>query len=87
MAAAVLDNAVVTFETSTLTPDLEDIFCNIVAGEAAIDFSRSQINAINKGGRMSPRDLKEWGRDKRDFALRQLYAFTGLAQTMRYPTR
>jgi len=50
LEADVADDAVVTFVGSTLTPELERIIVQIVAGEALMSEGLAQINEIAKGG-------------------------------------
>lgn len=50
LESAVLDDAIVTFIGSTLTPELERIIVQIVAGEALMSEGLSKINAISLGG-------------------------------------
>ena len=85
LAAAVADNVVVTLETSTLNPTLERIFCDLVAGRAAINYPRAQFNATNVGGVNAPDRLKAWGREKVSEALFQLQPLTFVRDNKSYP--
>lgn len=62
LAAAVLDNAVVTFLASSLSsPGLEQAFVHLVAGNLAVSKARSHINTIPVGGMSTWQQMLAWG--------------------------
>lgn len=65
LAAAVLDNAVITFYPSTLfDPRIESAFIDMAAGQLAINHARSHIGAITIGAATTPAMLMNWGQAK-----------------------
>lgn len=61
LECGVSENDTITFIRSTLTPDLERIIIQIVAGEAIMAEAVTQINAIPKGGTGVSTKLYETG--------------------------
>lgn len=50
-----------TEDTSTLTPQLEELLVVGVSGKAAIAKARSMIGEVNVGGGRTPADMQAWG--------------------------
>lgn len=63
---------VITFRTSTLKPQDEEIFGRLVAARAAMSDSRGFIGAINFGGLNTHRDYIAWKRELYDEVISEL---------------
>ena len=77
LESSVDTNEVITFISSTLTPKLEGIFADLVAGKAAMHKASSYIKQINRGGTNVWRNMYEWGRVKYDAAKEELESIRG----------
>ena len=77
LESSVDTNEVITFLPSTLTPKLEGIFADLVAGKAAMHKASKYINLINKGGTNVWQRMYTWGRAKYDSAIDELEGLTG----------
>ncbi|MBD3319553.1 MAG: hypothetical protein GF350_00485 [Chitinivibrionales bacterium] len=86
LQAAAADDAVVTFETSTLTPELERIFSTLVAGKLAIDYAQTKINVVNDSGVTVPDRYLNWGTLKWNEAIAKLEAMRKPRVYRRHPT-
>ena len=51
LAEAIIEDAVVTFDNSTLTPELETLLIELVASRAALSVSKKFVQGIPKSGR------------------------------------
>jgi len=74
LAALAAVDAVVTLAlaTSTLDLDGERLLADYAAGLAAVNKSRSYINAVVLGTSFTPRDLLAWGENKKARALAEM---------------
>ena len=76
LESSVATATVVTFVPSTLTPKLEGIFADLVAGKAAMNKSRTYIGSIGPGANRY-RNMYEWGKLKYEDAKRELEGLRG----------
>ena len=68
----IANNDVVTFDNSTLTPQLETLLIDLVAARAAISMSTKFINKANIGGGNVWANYLSWGQNKLALTLRKL---------------
>jgi len=76
LESSVATSTVVTFISSTLTPKLEGIFADLVAGKAAMSKARSYINKIGYGPNPY-RSMWEWGKLRYEEAKKELGGLRG----------
>ncbi len=72
LAEAITDGDVVTFDNSTLTPNLETLLIDLVAARSAISIATKLMMQVNTGGISVPRDMKQWGYEKLAIVLGKL---------------
>lgn len=72
LAEAILNNDVVTFDNSTLTPHLETLLIDLVAARATLSISTKFINKVNVGSQYAGRDWFNWGMAQLAITLRKL---------------
>jgi len=76
LESSVADGAAITFVSSTLTPKLEGIYADLVAGKAAMNKARAYITTIGPGPNRY-RNMYEWGKLKYEDAKRELEGLRG----------
>ena len=72
-------------ETSTLTPQLEELLVLGVSGKAAIAKARSLINKVNVGGGRTPVQMEAWGLRRQDKYEEGLLGEITARTSQRYP--
>lgn len=85
LAEAVVDDDVVTFEYSTLTPTLEGLLISLTAARAAISKSSYYINRIGTGSTKAWSDTLTWGQNQLANALRELRRLKKVNTNQMYP--
>ena len=76
---------VVTFTKSTLNPQEEEMFADLVAGRLAANHGIKYIKTISIGGQTTWRNYTEWGRLKVDETLRKMKQESGWDSYKSYP--
>jgi hypothetical protein len=74
-----------TEDTSTLTPQMEEILVKGVVGKAAISRGRSLVNKVNVGGGRTPGDMTAWGLNQLALYKTGLTEITKARVSRRYP--
>ena len=77
LESSVADGVAITFIGSTLTPKLEGIFADLVAGKAAMNKANSFVDTVNIGGANTSRLMYERGKLMYDAAIRELEGLRG----------
>ena len=72
---------VVTFKQSSLTPEMEPVFANLVAGRAAIAKARSYIGTFAVGSKRTAQELESWGQRMVEAALARLRRMSPMKST------
>ena len=85
LEADATDNDDINFRKSTLQPQHEEIFCQLVAARAVLSDSIRHINAIPKGGPRTWLNYQDWGERKLGEVLSKLRRNTTPMTKKRYP--
>jgi hypothetical protein len=77
---------IINFRATSLTPELEDIFADMCAGQLAINKAPKYINTVVLGAPNAWQNYAEWGERKYANALAKLRRNTPPKTNKRYPT-
>ncbi len=84
LESSVATSTVITFVSSTLTPKLEGVFADLVAGKVAISKARTYVGTIGPGGNRY-RNMLEWGKLHYNDAIAELKNIEDVAPSIVLP--